>query len=285
MPGGNALLVFSNGTTMKITENTQMAVTQYKQNSYDEKTEGTFLRLNKDPSKSTTQLDLRNGTLQGEVKQINTTAGSKFVVDTPAGSAGIRGTILSITVIRDPQGHVTGIIANCMVGNVSFTPSAVVTVTNTNGQVIKGANGNPDVGITTGGQMQVTLTVDPVTGQVNGGGVTGGNLGANATNDLIAALNDTVNAAKTLTGQDIAPPQTVVPGSVTTTIDLGGGNTQTITTSTNTITVLPPTANVPTISTSNTSTIVAGTISITTTSTTGTPVNTNPSNVTADGTK
>ena len=209
---GSALLVLSNGSVLKITGNTQLMITAYRQDAYDEKIEGTFLRLNRDPSKSRTQLDLRNGTLQGEVKQLNTAKGSRFYVDTPGGTAAVRGTILSISVIRDAAGRVMQILATCMVGNVAFTPIGIVTVTNAAGQKVTTAtNGNPDVDVRTGGQMQLNLKVDPVSGSIVGGGVTGASLGANATNNLIQALNDTVNAARQLTGQPIAPPQSISP--------------------------------------------------------------------------
>jgi hypothetical protein len=283
MPGGGALLVFSNGSTMKITENTQVEVTSYKQEAFDEKTQGTFLRLDKDPSKSTTELDLRNGTLQGEVKQINTNAGSKFTVNTPGGSAGIRGTILSITVIRNAAGQVTGIIATCMVGNVTFTPSPAVTVTGANGaKVTTVGNVNPDLNVGTGNQIQMALTVDPTTGKVTGGGVVGANLGANATNDLIAALNETVNTAKTLTGQNITPPQTVQPSQLqaTVTVNTGNGNTVSASSTVNAITVVTPTTAQPTITQTDSAT--SGGVTVTVTGTVSAPVNTNPSNVSAD---
>jgi len=286
MPGGNALLVFSNGATMKILENAQMAVTSYKQDSYNEAAEGTFLRLSKDPSKSTTQLDLRNGTLQGEVKQLNTTKGSKFTVDTPAGSAGIRGTVLSITVVRNAAGQVTGIIANCMVGSVAFTPVGNVVVANGAGSVISSGNANvgPEVNVNQGGQMQVNLMVDPATGRVVGGGVTGSNMGANANNDLIQAFNDAVNAAKVVAGVPITPPATVVPSTQTVTVTDSSGNTQS-TSTTNAITVIPPAAPLPPIATPGvTTTPNAGGGTTTTTTTTAAPVNTNPANASADGT-
>ncbi len=248
MPGGSALLVFSNGATIKITENAQLMVTRYQQEAFDEKTEGSFLRLNKDPGKSITQLDLRNGTLVGEVKQLNIARGSNFTVDTPAGSVGIRGTILSLSVIRNAAGQVTGIIANCMIGSVVFIPTAVVTVTNAAGaKVTTATNGNPDVEVRTGSQMQLSVTVDPVTGAITGGGVVGANLGVNATNSLIQALYDTVNAARQLTGQPISPPQQVTAADITTTVVInnGSGQLQAVPTTTSSITVLPRVPDLP----------------------------------------
>ncbi len=85
-PSANALLVFSNGATLKLLENTQVVITAYRQEPFDEQRLGTYLRLSQDPSKSTLQLDLRAGIIQGEAKQLNTAAGSMVSIDTPNGS-------------------------------------------------------------------------------------------------------------------------------------------------------------------------------------------------------
>jgi hypothetical protein len=113
-PTGNTLLVFSNGATMKVTANGQMTVHQFDQAAFQSGDTGTYMRLSKDPSKSTTVLDLDNGTLAGQVKTLDVAAGSSFTIDTPAGSAGIRGTIVSFTVQRNAAGQVTGVISNCV---------------------------------------------------------------------------------------------------------------------------------------------------------------------------
>jgi hypothetical protein len=201
-PGSQALLVFSNGATMKVLENCQLSVDEFKQAKFDETAEGTFLRLSKDPSKSTTTLDLRNGTLQGEVKQLNQAAGSKFTVNTPAGSAGIRGTIVSMSVVRNAQGQVVGITCNCIIGNVAFTPSAAVASGTTGGAGTQTVtNTNVDVG--SGATMAVTLTVDPATGIITGGAITGAGLPTATAQVLANALTETVNQAKA--DNNIAP--------------------------------------------------------------------------------
>ncbi len=108
-PGGNALLVFSNGTTMKVTEGTELVVVKFRQAPYDEKSEGTFLRLSKDPSRSNVLLELRKGTLQGEVKKLNTEAGSSFMVLTPAGAVEVQsGQPLKATAMDSTGRYRTG---------------------------------------------------------------------------------------------------------------------------------------------------------------------------------
>jgi hypothetical protein len=83
--GGNALLVFSNGATVKVKEETEMTVVTFRQAPYDQNAEGKFLRLTKDPSQSNVEIKLKGGSFQGEVKKLNAEAGSTFLVDTPTG--------------------------------------------------------------------------------------------------------------------------------------------------------------------------------------------------------
>jgi hypothetical protein len=84
-PGAQALIVFSNGTTMKVLANCSVKVTQYRQAQFNEQAEGTFLRLSRDPSRSTVVLDLLAGGLQGDVKKLNQEADSTFIINTPKG--------------------------------------------------------------------------------------------------------------------------------------------------------------------------------------------------------
>jgi hypothetical protein len=92
-PGAQALIVFSNGATIKVLQGCTMKVALFRQAPFDEQAEGTFLRLSKDPSRSNVILDVSTGTFQGEVKKINKAAGSTFVVHTPQGSADIQGSM------------------------------------------------------------------------------------------------------------------------------------------------------------------------------------------------
>jgi len=84
-PGSQALIVFSNGATLKMLENCTMKITLFRQEPFDEQAEGTFLRLSRDPSRSNTILEVISGQIQGEAKKLNTTAGSTFIVIGPNG--------------------------------------------------------------------------------------------------------------------------------------------------------------------------------------------------------
>jgi hypothetical protein len=209
-PRGLALLVFSNGATIKVLQNCQLSIDQFQQAAFDEQAEGNFLRLSKDPSKSTTTLDLRNGTLQGEVKQLNQSAGSTFTVNTPAGSAGIRGTIISMTVVRNAAGQIVGIACNCVVGNVAFAPSTSIAAGTGAGTTTTAANVNvSNVSVGQGASLVVQLTVDPTTGVISGGAISGSAMATATAQNLADALEDTVNTAKTQAGLAPQPPPVI----------------------------------------------------------------------------
>ncbi len=211
--GANALLVMSNGATLHVKAETTLDVASFQQAPFDEAAEGTFLRLTKDPSKSDTDLKLSSGSLQGEVKKLDTGAGSKFTVDTPAGSAGIRGTIIDITIVRNAAGQVTGIIATCVVGSMTFTPGVTTTTTSANGTSTTVTNAN----INTAATITVNLTVNPNTGLITAGNMVGANLSTTAAQDLANTLNDVTNTALVQAGLPAQPPPSIPPsGGVTT---------------------------------------------------------------------
>lgn len=96
--GDNAttLLLFSNGASINVTPNSSFNVSTFEQAAYDPAL-GSFLRLEKDPSMSTTNTNLAYGEIIGEVRKLDLDAGSSFTVNTPVASAGIRGTVWVVT--------------------------------------------------------------------------------------------------------------------------------------------------------------------------------------------
>ena len=74
--------------------------------------------LEKEPSSSQTKIKLNYGDLVFNVKALN--ANSAFIMDSPVGSAVIRGTVGQLTVSIDADGNATGGV-NMVEGSVSFT--------------------------------------------------------------------------------------------------------------------------------------------------------------------
>ncbi len=284
-----ATLVFSNGATMRVTANAQLAVTNFKQAPFDADKNGTFIRLQSDPSQSITELDLRNGTLQGEVKKLNIAEKSSFTVNTPAGSAGIRGTIVSITVVRDSSGNVIGITANCATGAIAFSPAANVAASATTSGGSSTTITNSNVNVNAGATVSISVSFG-ANGSLNGVTVTGAGASSAAVQDQVNQLFAAINQIRSDAGVNTVPPPTV---TATTTVTTGSGDsvstttTATFTPTSYTGTALlgsgtPGTPGTPGTSTASTGTASTGTASTGSAGTGPQNVPTNPS-VTGQG--
>ncbi|WPJ94313.1 FecR domain-containing protein [Coraliomargarita algicola] len=87
-----AKLVFSNGSELTVEENTSITITKMEQEAFSGNQ--SYEQLQADPSKSQTMLELNYGKLNGHVKKLS--EGSNFMVNTPLGTAAIRGTFFTI---------------------------------------------------------------------------------------------------------------------------------------------------------------------------------------------
>lgn len=219
---GLVLIVFSNGAAMQIKADSKVAITKYDQAAFDDQDgANSFLRLNADPSKSTTEMDITKGTLAGQVKKLNLDAGSKFTIDTPAGSAGIRGTIPTVTVDTDSTGTVTGVVVACSQGDVTFTPSQVAGIP----AALQGGT----VDISEGGQVKLSLQSDPTTGQVTSITIAGQAYTGDAAQAVINALYAAINVVIVQQGgQPVTPPVAAgatIPNVTASTISTNSGTT------------------------------------------------------------
>ena len=208
---GWALLVLSNGTVVKLHPYCQLDVTLFRQEPFDEKVGGAYLRLGKEPSTSTTILYLRNEMAQIEVKPLNAAGGSSFEVDTPVGDFGLREGILAVKVGRNPGGQLRQVVADCLGGGVTYTPVAPIFDD-------RGRLGYNEAFFTTfdlrpAQQLQVAVQWDPVTSQVSGGRVGGAVMPLDAANVELEMFYDTVNAANAIRSRltplptiTVAPP-------------------------------------------------------------------------------
>jgi len=92
-------LVFSNGSELTVEENTSLNLAKLEQDSFSGSQ--TYEQLQADPSKSQTLLELNYGELNGHVKKLS--PGSSFKVETPLGTAAIRGTFFSIKLFYNAE--------------------------------------------------------------------------------------------------------------------------------------------------------------------------------------
>lgn len=84
----SAFLVFSNGSEITIEENTSLSINKLEQSPFSGSQ--SYEQLQADPSQSQSLLELNYGKLGFHVKKLQ--AGSTFNIETPMGTAAIRGT-------------------------------------------------------------------------------------------------------------------------------------------------------------------------------------------------
>jgi len=123
-PEASAVLVFSNGSTVNLRGDSVLDIETFLQDPFAED-----FRVNEataEPSTSTTRLNLSRGEMIGQVKTLNAAGGSSFVVQTPVGAAGIRGTTFRIVFRPDGTGRAFFALTT-VEGNVVLTQGTVET--------------------------------------------------------------------------------------------------------------------------------------------------------------
>ena len=112
------ILLLTNGTVATIKAETSMNIKKFTQEKFDmSKTD--FNELKGEPSKSNTVIDIEIGDLVVDVKRLD--KDSSFNIESPVGTAGIRGTVPAISVMQMPDG---GFQQNTSMlrGEIAFTP-------------------------------------------------------------------------------------------------------------------------------------------------------------------
>ncbi|HZZ18002.1 MAG TPA: FecR domain-containing protein [Opitutaceae bacterium] len=103
-PGANVILVFSNGATVNVAEDSTLDIDQFEQDPFAGDLK--IADMKEEEGTSTTKLSLAKGELVGKVVHLNVDKGSEFTVQTPVGAAGIRGTTFKITFKPGKNGKV-----------------------------------------------------------------------------------------------------------------------------------------------------------------------------------
>jgi hypothetical protein len=141
----SVVLVFSNGSTVSIEQNSKVSVDTFTQDPFAADVK--LSQAKEEPSVSHTKLKMTYGELVGNVKHLN--GASTFEVDTPVGAAGIRGTTFSM--VYRPAGN----------GQAFFTLGTA------SGTVIfQGTTGVP-IPVGPGHEVDIQVTIDPTTGAVS----------------------------------------------------------------------------------------------------------------------
>jgi hypothetical protein len=134
-----AWLLFSNGTTVTVQPNTSFSIDKFLQTDFDSN-KVNYTKIKTEPSISQTKLAVNEGSIIADVAKLN--KGSTFQIGTPIGVAGIRGTLIQVTV--NNNGGTVTVTVNLPHGIADF--SAI--------------NGKQ---ITLDGGQTITIKVDPAT--------------------------------------------------------------------------------------------------------------------------
>lgn len=94
-------LIFSNGATIVVTPETQIAIKVFTQVTSPLIVAGKYLELQAEPSPSIVQIELFRGKIIGEARKLNPS--TQFTVKTPVGLTRVRGTVWTDEYIFDEQ--------------------------------------------------------------------------------------------------------------------------------------------------------------------------------------
>ena len=117
--GSKIVLLFSSGTITTLKEGSVLNIKKFAQKSFDPKTAGKLSARKDEPSPSETVIDLSLGDMVVDVKKLKKE--SSFNIDSPVGTAGIRGTIPRMKVVKLPDGGFNQ-TTQMLKGKISYMP-------------------------------------------------------------------------------------------------------------------------------------------------------------------
>ncbi|QYY34678.1 FecR domain-containing protein [Ruficoccus sp. ZRK36] len=147
-----AVVILSNGSSVRIGPESEVVFNKVEQAAFDP-SKGSYLTLTEDPSQSRTDLKLKNGSIAGETKHL--TLASEYVVGTPIGSAGIRGTTFGAKVS-------SAVVDGVVVYTVTFSKGEG-TVTFEAGPAGEGTSGE----LADGQEITIEGTINEETGTID----------------------------------------------------------------------------------------------------------------------
>ncbi len=173
--GGGLTLVFASGATATIGEKSEITVSKFEQQTF----EASSVNYRKgEPSISATELKIVKGSITSRVSKLK--AESTYVIKTPIGAAGVRGTTF----------------------RVSFDPQLkMLKVETAEGKVAFFTNNNVEVPVEGGKDIEIKFEVDPK-GEITLGDVVAGDLAPDTITEIINAAQE---AIKELPPSDTPP--------------------------------------------------------------------------------
>jgi hypothetical protein len=117
-PSSKMILLLTNGTVATIKADSSLNIKKFTQEKFD-MSKTNFNDLKGEPSKSNTVIDIEIGDMVVDVKKLDKK--SSFNIESPVGTAGIRGTVPAISVMQMPDGGFQQKTA-MLRGEIAFTP-------------------------------------------------------------------------------------------------------------------------------------------------------------------
>jgi hypothetical protein len=181
--GSSVVLVFSNGSTINLGQDSRMSIDEFLQDPFSQDVK--VSELADEPSKSQTKLALTYGELVGNVKKLH--SDSSFLVQTPVGAAGIRGT--TFRLVYRPTGS----------GQAFFTLS-----TASGEMIFQGTSGTP-IPVPANKEVDIQVTINDATGAIESVQVTSKDITPEAAQLIEQAVTQVLESTK----------DTVFPGTGT----------------------------------------------------------------------
>jgi hypothetical protein len=144
----SVVLVFANGSTVRVGHDSRLEISEFLMDPLQADISN-VAALTNEPTTSRTNLRLEFGEMVGNVKTLNRAAGSSFSVSTPAGAAGIRGTIFRIVYRPTGNGQAFNFTLSTSEGVVLFEGTTTA--------------GAASVQVPVGREVTVVATVDAAT--------------------------------------------------------------------------------------------------------------------------
>ncbi len=204
----SVVLVFSNGATTQLGADTELVIEEYLQDPFADTVK--VADMTDEPSASRTKLALNRGELVGNVKKLKYDKGSSFIVQTPVGAAGIRGTTFRIVFRPTGTGQAFNFTLSTAEGSVAFAQGAAPPGGGAGGGA-QGAQGGGAPGGGAPGTPQDTGTPGGGTAPTASGSGTGTGISVPQGQEIV--LNVTVTT--TPSGQMVVTMPTTVSAPVT----------------------------------------------------------------------
>jgi hypothetical protein len=174
--GSGVVLVFMNGSSVKLGAKSRLAVEEFKMDPLAE--DIAIAQLKKEPTVSRTRLNLTYGEMVGDVKKLNVS--SKYDIKTPVGAAGIRGTTFRIVFTPSENGSAVNFVLSTSEGVVVF----------------QGTTDAAPVQVSAGTEVVVAAEVNVTTGEVTSAQVQSQGISSDATREIQAAVTQVIQEAQ-----------------------------------------------------------------------------------------